>query len=160
MQADVKQYVRSCARRQVSKTGTQVPAGLLHSLDTPTQPWESINHDFVTHLPRTKSKYDTVLTVVDRFTKRILLIPTTNRVIAPETASLVFEQVFRHYGMPKSVVSDRDPRFTSIFWRTLFKLTGTDLRMSSSSHPETDGQTERGNRTWEDMLRAVTKESK
>jgi transposase InsO family protein len=68
--------------------------------------------------------------------------------------ALYFEHVFRHCGLPAVLVSDRDPRFTSAFWQRLVQLTGTRLNMSTARHPQTDGQTERANRTLEEMLQA------
>jgi transposase InsO family protein len=68
-------------------------------------------------------------------------------------AKLFFHQVFRHYGIPKSIVTDRDPRFTSNFWQALMDQLGTQLRFSTAFHPETDGQAERYNRTLQEMLR-------
>jgi hypothetical protein len=85
----------------------------------------------------------------------IKIAPCTDKVTAEETAKLFFEHVWRHgHGVPKVFVSDRDPRFTGGHWQALFKLLGTKLNMSTSNHPQTDGQTERANRTIEEMLRA------
>ena len=70
---------------------------------------------------------------------------------AEETARIFIDTVFRHHGMPDDIVSDRDPRFTSRFWRSLFQLVGTKLKMSTAAHPETDGQTKRVNRVLEDI---------
>ncbi|KAJ9511547.1 hypothetical protein QJQ45_003577 [Haematococcus lacustris] len=81
------------------------------------------------------------------------LIPTTATATAPDIAKLFFDHVFKHHGLPEAIVSDRDPKFTSDFWTSLFHLTGTRLLMSSAYHPQTDGQSERANRTVEDMLR-------
>lgn len=111
--------------------------------------------DLIPQLPPCKTTgHDCIVTFVDRLTKMIHVVPTTTNVNAEQLAHLFYETVFRHHGMPKVVVSDRDPRFTSIFWQELFRLTGTRLAMSSAYHPQTDGQTERANRTIEDMLRA------
>jgi hypothetical protein len=109
--------------------------------------------DFITQLPCTKSGHTCILNVVDRLSKRVHFIPTVNEVNAPQTAKLFFDHVVRLHGMPREIVSDRDPRFTSNFWRSLLELTGTKLAMSTSMHPQTDGQTERANRTLEEMLR-------
>ena len=82
-------------------------------------------------------------------------IATTTNVTAPQLASIMFKEVIGAHGcVPQSIVSDRDPRFTSLFWRSLFGQLGTKLSMSTAYHPQTDGQTERANRTLEDMLRA------
>ncbi|KAE8959115.1 hypothetical protein PR002_g30642 [Phytophthora rubi] len=82
------------------------------------------------------------------------LIPVSDTVTAAETAAHFIDCVFRHHGLPESIVSDRDPRFTSAFWSSLFQLLGTKLSMSTAAHPETDGQTERVNRVLEDVLRS------
>ena len=79
---------------------------------------------------------------------------TQTTVTAVQLAEIFLREVVRHHGIPKAIISDRDPRFTSIFWRSLWKLMGTKLKMSSAYHPQTDGQTERMNRTLEEILRA------
>ncbi|KAE8993597.1 hypothetical protein PR003_g20935 [Phytophthora rubi] len=84
----------------------------------------------------------------------VYLIPVSDTVTAAETATHFINWVFRHHGLPESIVSDRDPRFTSAFWSSLFQLLGTKLSMSTAAHPETDSQTERVNRVLEDVLRS------
>jgi hypothetical protein len=91
--------------------------------------------------------------VVDRFTKLAIFSPCNKTISAPQLAQLFIDKVFVRFGMPTSIVSDRDPRFTSNFWRAFVKLLGTELAMSTAYHPQSDGQTERMNRTMEDMLR-------
>jgi transposase InsO family protein len=88
------------------------------------------------------------------------LIPTTTRSSAVETAQLFFQHIVRLHGIPRLLISDRDVRFTSRFWRELFRLLGTSINFSTSNHPETDGQTERMNRTVEQALRAYTSQHK
>jgi hypothetical protein len=109
----------------------------------------------VTGLPKTAAGHDAIVVFVDRLTKMIRIVPTQQTVTAEGTARLFFDHVFRHgHGVPSTLVSDRDPRFTSQFWQALFKLLGTRFNMSTANHAQTDGQTERANRTIEDMLRA------
>jgi transposase InsO family protein len=79
--------------------------------------------------------------------------PTTTNATAPEIAGIFFKTVFHQHGLPRVIVSDRDPKFTSHFWQALFKTLGTQIAMSTAFHPQTDGQTERMNRTLEQMLR-------
>jgi transposase InsO family protein len=111
--------------------------------------------DFITQLPKTKAGHDAIVVFVDVFSKMVHFVPTKTTATAPETAKLFFDHIFRLHGLPQSIVSDRDAKFTSRFWQTLFKTLGTKLAMSTAFHPQTDGQTERANRTLEDMLRAV-----
>ena len=95
-----------------------------------------------------------ILVFVDRFSKMTHLVTVHATITAAETAVHFIDIVFRHHGLPDNIVSDRDPRFTSAFWTSLFKLLGTKLQMSSAAHPKTDGQTERVNRILEDVLRS------
>lgn len=110
--------------------------------------------DLITQLPRSRTGFDAIFVIVDKCSKMIHLIPTTTTVTAPELAILFFREVVRHHGLPSSIISDRDPRFTSSFWSELWKRLDTQLAMSTAYHPQSDGQTERANRTIEDMLRA------
>ncbi|KAE9068245.1 hypothetical protein PF005_g30153 [Phytophthora fragariae] len=110
--------------------------------------------DFIFGLPRDAEGRTGVLVFVDRFSKMVHLAPVAAEVTAGESAELFLDLVFRHHGLPESIVSDRDPRFTSAFWTRLFALLGTRLLMSTASHLETDGQTERVNRVLEDVLRS------
>ena len=110
--------------------------------------------DFITHLPPTLSGYDSIFVVVDRLSKMAHFIPCATTITAEEAAHLFVSHVFRLHGMPKTIVSDRDPKFTSNFWKGLMSALGCTIAMSSGYHPQTDGQTERTNRTLEEMLRA------
>ncbi|KAJ9523295.1 hypothetical protein QJQ45_005251 [Haematococcus lacustris] len=109
--------------------------------------------DLITQMPSTAAGHDAIVVFVDKLTKMIHAVPTTTTVTAPILARIFFDHVFRLHGLPKVIVSDRDPRFTAESWKELFHLTGTHLNMSTANHPQTDGQTERANRTLEDMLR-------
>jgi transposase InsO family protein len=110
--------------------------------------------DFITQLPKTKAGNDTIVVFVDTFSKMVHFAPSKTTATAPDTARIFFDHVFKLHGLPRSIISDRDAKFTSRFWQTLFKTMGTRLAMSTAFHPQTDGQTERANRTLEDMLRA------
>lgn len=153
MHASVREYVTTCDSCQRNKPSHALKAGKLQPLPPPTSPWESISMDFITGLPATAAGYDAILTFVDRFSKQSHFIPTTTTCSAVDTAALFLREVYRHHGLPTSIVSDRDARFTSHFWQTVFRHLGTDLKMSTAFHPETDGQSERANRTIEEMLR-------
>ncbi|KAE8966121.1 hypothetical protein PR001_g28504 [Phytophthora rubi] len=110
--------------------------------------------DIISGLPRDAEGRTGVLVFVDRFSKMARLAPVAAEVTADESAELVFDLVFRHQGLPESIILDRDPRFTSAIWTRLFALLGTRLFMSTAVHPETDGQTKRVNRVLEDVLRS------
>ncbi len=154
MQKDVEDYVKGCVVCAAVKPSQQAPAGLLQPLPIPHRPWEVISIDFVGPLVRTKDHYDCVLTVVDKFSKMGHFIPTTTTVTSDKTARLLINHVFKLHGLPSSIISDRDPRFTAGLWKEVFDALGVKLAMSSSYHPQTDGQTERLNRTLEAGLRA------
>ena len=154
VQADVTAYVQTCEECQRNKPSNQRPAGLLQPLEVPGQRWERISMDFITHLPKTRFGYDALLVMVDYVTKMMILRPTYSTATAVDTARLFVDAVVRAHGLPKVIVSDRDTRFTSHFWREVHRVMGTTLAMSSGFHPQTDGQTERANRSIEEMLRA------
>ena len=94
--------------------------------------------DFIVQLPKTKQRYDSIFVVVDQLSKWAHFIPTYTNAIASQIAQLFFKHIFVHYGLPQVIVSDRNPKFTSQFWRTLFKNLGTKLAMFSAHHPQTD----------------------
>ena len=154
MHGEVKEYVTSCLPCQSNKSSSQHPSGLLQPLPIPVRRWEQVSMDLITQLPRTRTGHDAIVVFVDKLSKMVHYAPTTSNVTAPQLASIMFETVVRHHGVPASIVSDRDTRFTSVFWRALWQQLGTRLAMSTAYHPQTDGQTERANRTLEDMLRA------
>jgi hypothetical protein len=154
MKKDVEEYISTCASCISIKSRNSNLSGLLHSIPPPHQRWDQVSIDLITCLPRTKNGYDAILVVVDKLSKMIHLIPITTTITAPQLAALFFREIIRHHGIPTSIISDRDPRFTSSFWNELWKLLGTKLAMSTAYHPQTDGQTERVNRIIEDMLRA------
>jgi len=151
---DVRKYINSCDSCQRNKGTNQQPAGLLQPLDIPNRRWEQVSMDFIVQLPTTHQGHDAIFVVVDRLTKRAYFIPTHTSVTAPEIATLFLNTIFKDHGIPQVIISDRDARFTSHFWKALFQELGTKLSMSTAFHPQTDGQTERTNRTLEEMLRA------
>uniref|UniRef100_A0A7N2KR02 Uncharacterized protein n=1 Tax=Quercus lobata TaxID=97700 RepID=A0A7N2KR02_QUELO len=155
MKKDLKEYIKGCEMCQRIKHETCKPAGLLQPLEIPHTPWSSISMDFVEGLPKSL-RHDVVMVVVDRLTKYVHFIPLSHPYTAVKVASLFMTHIFRLHGLPASIVSDRDPVFTSRFWEELFRLQGVDLAMSSAYHPQSDGQTEVVNRSLEQYLRAFT----
>jgi transposase InsO family protein len=156
MSNDVHKYCESCIVCRKSKPNNQKPYGLLNPLPVPVRPWEAIGIDFVGPLPVSKNRngeFDTITVIIDLLTAMVHLVPSRQDFRAKDVADLVFDHVYKLHGLPKAIVSDRDSLFTSTFWKHLHKLIGVELRMSSAYHPETDGSTERANRTVTQMLR-------
>ena len=159
LNADITAYVASCDKCQRNKAASGKPTGLLQPLPVPESPWDSVSMDFITGLPLTKAGFNAILVVVDRLTKMAHLIPCKDTTTSEQFATLFFNNVIRLHGVPKSTVSDRGSVFTSNFWQTVCKLLGVTSLLSSSYHPQTDGQTERMNRVIGDMLRSYVDKS-
>ena len=128
--------------------------GPLQPLPIPDRPWQQVSVDLITQLPRSRSGHDAIVVFVDKLTKMVHYVACTTNVTAPQLATLFMREVVRLHGVPSSILSDRDPRFTANFWRAFWDQLGTTLTMSTAYHPQTDGQTERANRTLEEMLRS------
>ncbi|KAE8668323.1 cytochrome P450 78A7-like [Hibiscus syriacus] len=152
MAEDVQAYVKTCLVCQQDKIEAKKPAGLLQPLPIPERPWESISMDFIIGLPKTDG-LSSIMVVVDRFSKYATFIPASKVCPAVEAARLFLKHVVKYWGMPKTIISDRDTRFTGRFWTELFKLMGSSLNFSTAVHPQTDGQTERVNALLEIYLR-------
>jgi len=152
MKSAVKEYVRTCHTCQRAKPERVLSPGLLQPLPIPSEPWEMATMDFIDGLPPSR-QYNCILVVVDKLTKYAHFIPLRHPYTASKVAELFVDNIYKLHSMPQSLVSDRDPVFTSQFWQAVFKSTGTHLRMSTAHHPETDGQTERVNQSIECFLR-------
>ncbi|MCH80314.1 Ty3/gypsy retrotransposon protein, partial [Trifolium medium] len=141
MKGTIQEFVRSCDVCQRQKYMASSPGGLLQPLPIPEKIWEDISLDFITGLPKSKG-YEAILVVVDRLSKYSHFIPLKHPYTAKNIADVFCREIVRLHGIPLSMVSDRDPIFMSSFWRELFKMQGTKLKMSTAYHPESDGQTE------------------
>ncbi|KAL0559480.1 hypothetical protein IC582_004091 [Cucumis melo] len=158
MKREVAEFVSKCLVCQQVKAPRQKPAGLLQPLSIPEWKWENVSMDFITGLPRTLRGFTMIWVVVDRLTKSAHFVPGKSTYTASKWAQLYMSEIVRLHGVPVSIVSDRDARFTSKFWKGLQTAMGTRLDFSTAFHPQTDGQTERLNQVLEDMLRACALE--
>ncbi|GJZ03293.1 putative reverse transcriptase domain-containing protein [Tanacetum coccineum] len=136
------------------KAECQKPSGLLVQPEIPMWKWERITMDFITKLPKTSNRHDTIWVIVDCLTKSVHFIPTRETDSMETLTRLYIKEIVSQHSMPISIISDRDSHFTSRFWQSLQSALGTQLDMSTAYHPETDGQSERTIQTLEYMLRA------
>ncbi|KAK5802657.1 hypothetical protein PVK06_030269 [Gossypium arboreum] len=153
MKRDISDFVSRCLICQQVKAEHQVPSGLLQPITIPEWKWDRVTMDFVSGLPLSASRKDAIWVVVDRLTKSAHFIPVRTDFSLDKLAELYVSQIVRLHGVPISVVPDRDPRFTSQFWKKLQEALGTKLHFSTAFHPQTDGQSERIIQILEDMLR-------
>src|SRR5580704_10048423 len=149
---DVETYIKTCTSCAQNKSSTQAPAGLLHPMPIPSKRFSEIAMDFVGPLPKSKG-YDMILVITDRLTNYVKIEPTYTTATAVQTAELVYKSWCRQFGIPTAITCDRDKLFTSKFWKELFKKLHVHLRMSTAYHPETDGSSERSNKTIIESLR-------
>jgi hypothetical protein len=153
---DVKDFCVSCITCAKSKSRTQHPSSLLKPLSVPVRPWQLVGIDFVGPLPESWNRhgdFDMICTIIDHLTSMVHLVPIRQEYKTKEVAELVFDVIYKAHRLPKIIVSDCDSLFTSTFWSRLHSLIGTELCISSSWHWQTDGATERANRTLSQMLR-------
>ncbi|KAL5549395.1 hypothetical protein UlMin_004626 [Ulmus minor] len=131
----------------------QRPAGELQPIEVPKWKWEQIAMDFVVGLPKTTREHDAIWVIIDRLTKSAHFLPIKMTYSLEQLAEIYVREIVRLHGVPISIISDRDSRFTSSFWKSVHRAMGTNLKFSTAFHPQTDGQTERTIQTLEDMLR-------
>ncbi|GJR54795.1 reverse transcriptase domain-containing protein [Tanacetum coccineum] len=154
MKRDIAEYVSRCLTCSKIKAEHQKPSGLLQQPEIPEWKWEKLAMDFITKLPKSSSGYDTIWVIVDRLTKSAHFLPIREDYKTEKLAKIYVNEIVARHGVPVSIISDRDGRFTSHLWQALQEALGTRLDMSTAYHPQTDGQSERTIQTLEDMLRA------
>jgi hypothetical protein len=152
MTADINKYVKGCRKCQQTKIFPEKPQGELHPNEIPSKPFQIVSVDFLTDLPPSQG-YDSIMIVVDRFSKRIYTTPCNKTINSEGTARLFKDVVWRYEGLPETVISDRGPQFVSEFTRELYKLLGIKQNLSTAAHAQTDGQTERVNQEIEQYFR-------
>jgi len=149
---EMKRYVKGYDAYQRNKNRTEQPAGKLMPNSIPEEPWTHISADFIMKLPLAQG-YDSILVVVDRLTKMVHFIPTTEKTLAEGLARLFRDNVWKLHGLPKSIISDRRPQFAAGLMRELNEMLGIKSKLSTAFHPQTDGQMERVNQELEQYLR-------
>ena len=152
MVKDTQTFCRTCELCQQAKGSNQMTMGKLHPLPIPTKPWDSIGMDFIGPFPEVKG-YNYLWVVICRMTSMVHLVPVHTTMTAKELSWKYLREIVRLHGLPSSIVSDRDSKFTSQWWKELHRTLGAKLLMSTSFHPQTDGQTERMNKNIGQILR-------
>ena len=154
MADDIEEYCKSCGRCQTTKTPRQKPQGWLHTMPIPSRPWESIGMDFTGPFVEVGG-YDYILLLVRRMTGMVHLIPTHTDAMAKQVAETYVKDIMQLHGILKLIVSDRDTKFTSQFWRELSWILSQRLLMSTSYHPQTDGSSEWAIQVMSQMLCSI-----
>ena len=158
MKRDVTEHVSKCLTCQRVKVEHQVPIRLLNPLPIPQWKWDNITMDFVSGLPLTQHKHDSVWVIVDKLTKSAHFIPVRMDYSMDRLAELYVKEIVQLHGILLSIVSDRYPRFTSRFWKELQLALDTRMNFSIAFHPHTDGQSERLIQVLKDMLQGCVME--
>ncbi|GJV22617.1 putative nucleotidyltransferase, ribonuclease H [Tanacetum coccineum] len=153
MKRDIATHVSKYLTCSKVKAEHQRPSGLLQQPEIPEWKWDKITMDFITKLPRSKNGHDTIWVIVDRLTKSAHFMAIREDYSTERLARIYIDEIVTRHGVPVSIISDREGRFTSQCWQTMQNAFGTRLDMSTSYHPQTDGQSDRTIQNLEDMLR-------
>jgi hypothetical protein len=141
MKREIAGYIAKCLECKKVNAEHRYPTGLLQPLSIPEWKWEVVTMDFITGFPRTSKQHDAIMVVVDKLTKDAHFIPLKTTQKENNVADIYMREVTRLHGIPKTIMSDRDSKFTSKFWKGLFKGSKTNLNFSTTYHPEFDGNT-------------------
>ena len=151
----IKDYCKGCATCQEYKINRKPNKPTLNPVkgSESQRPFANVSWDLITDLPETKDGYNAILSIVDHgLSKGVILAPTKKTATEGDIAQLLIDYLFRYYGLPDSILSDRDPRFTSKVFQEFLKLLGIEQKLSTAYHPQTDGSTERFNQEIEAYL--------
>ncbi|MBW0520345.1 hypothetical protein O181_060060 [Austropuccinia psidii MF-1] len=150
----LSEYIKTCETCQKENRKHGKKYGLIQHIEEPKNPWETINMDQVTGIvPGGKKDFNASLVIVDRYRKSVKFLPCHKQDTAMDTALLFWNNIISTCGVPKMIISDRDPKFTSEFWTNLYEMLGRKLEFSKAYHLQTDGIAERMTQTVEDILR-------
>ena len=155
MAGDIREFVEACPICQLEKSDHTQKKGSLQSLAIPEAKWQEVSVDFVTDLPPTSSGEDSIMTVVDRATKMVHLIPCRKTTSAGEAARLYWQHVVKLHGVPRAIHTDRGAQFIGRWWREIWTLLGMKLRYGTAYHPQSQGQVERMNAVVSQTLRCL-----
>jgi hypothetical protein len=153
MKREIVDFVAKCLECQRIRVENRHPVDLRHPLPIPGWKWEVVTMDFIMGLPRTSKHHDAIMVVVDKLTKIDCFIPMKTTHKETNVVYIYMREVSCFHGIPKTIVFDKDLKFTSKFWKGLFKGFGTNMNFSTAYHPESNGMKERVNQVIEDMLR-------
>ena len=161
MNKDAEAYASTCDVCQKIKTDHRAKMGALRPAHIPSRPFSTVSMDMITGLPASGEQgFTAILVIVDKLTKFAIIIPTHSTLSQEGFAKLFVEKVVDVYGLPEVIISDRDKRWATIFWKSVVANYGSVMALSSAHHPQTDGQTEILNATIEQMLRAYVSSDK
>jgi len=158
MRRDIKNFIKECDTCQQNKHDNLFPVSLLQPLPIPSRVWTDISMDFVEGFPLSQG-YSMIYVVVDRLSKYAHFISLAHPYLAAKIAQLFIANVFKLHGMLNSIILNKDTTFINNFCRELFRLQGTTLKLSTSYHPQTDGQTKIVNKALENYLRCFAQDS-
>eukprot|EP00171_Calliarthron_tuberculosum_P004604 IDg4604t1 len=158
MWRDVGRYISSCQSCQTNKVDKRAPVGLLQPHKITERCWQVVTADFLSELPLTPRQHDVILVIIDKLSKRAIFAASSKRATAETVFQLFQDRLFTQHGVPELIISDRDPLFSSNYWRDSMHNISVKLDMSTASHPQTDGQSERAIQMLLDMLRPVVQQ--